>query len=82
MENLVVYTKDNCPYCVNLKEMLREYNISFNEINIAEDEVARSFLKSEGHKTVPQIYHNGKLFVEGGFSGMKQYLENTMEKVA
>ena len=27
---------------------------------------------SEGHRTVPQIYQDGKLFVAGGFQGLKK----------
>jgi hypothetical protein len=26
----------------------------------------------QGHRTVPQIYHQGKLFVEGGFQGLSK----------
>jgi hypothetical protein len=42
----------------------------------------RDFVLSEGHRTVPQIYQNGELFVEGGYTGMKQYLDTLTEKVA
>ena len=27
-------------------------------------------MRSQGHRTAPQIYHNGKLLVEGGASGL------------
>ena len=27
---------------------------------------ARQFVINEGHRTMPQIYHDGKLLVEGG----------------
>jgi hypothetical protein len=37
-----------------------------------EDADALEFIKGEGHKTVPQIYHEGKLFVEGGFTGLSK----------
>ena len=29
------------------------------------------FILSEGHRTMPQIYKDGKLFVEGGFQGLQ-----------
>jgi glutaredoxin len=43
--------------------------ITFDEINIDLDNDGRTFIKEQGFKTVPQIFHNGELFVEGGASG-------------
>ena len=43
--------------------MLTQYGIAFEEIKIDEIPETREFIMSEGHRTVPQIYHNGKLFV-------------------
>ena len=42
------------------------------EINIEETPSAREFILSEGHRTVPQIYQDGKLLVEGGFMGLSK----------
>lgn len=72
---LEIYTKKACPFCDMLKDMLAEKNIEYSEINIETDSDARDFMLAEGHTTVPQVYRNGKLFVSGGFQGMKQYLE-------
>ena len=33
---------------------------------------AREFITEQGHRTVPQIYFQGKLFVEGGFQGLSK----------
>jgi glutaredoxin len=43
--------------------------ITFDEINIDLDNDGRTFIKEQGFKTVPQIFYNGELFVEGGASG-------------
>ncbi len=67
---LTVYTKDWCPYCVQVKNQLADMHITFNEINIDLDKDAKAFVKDQGFKTVPQIFHNGELFVEGGASGL------------
>ena len=67
---LTLYTKDFCPYCERAKQYLRNGNIPFQEVNLADNEEARNFLKAQGHKTVPQIYQDGKLFVEGGCNGL------------
>ena len=63
---LTVYTKSLCPYCVRAKQYLDIHKIPYETINIEEDSQAWDFISSAGHRTVPQIYHNGKLFVEGG----------------
>lgn len=67
---ITVYTKDFCPFCVQAKTQLQDMNITFNEINIDLDKAAKAFIKDQGFKTVPQIFHNGELFVEGGASGL------------
>lgn len=61
------------------KSLLENRNIEFEAINIEEDESAREFILSEGHRTMPQIYENGKLYVEGGFQGLKQKLDEQID---
>lgn len=73
---LTLYTKNNCGFCLQAKALLNNKEIDYTEINIETDADAREFLISEGHRTMPQIYKDGKLFVEGGFQGLKEYLDN------
>ena len=44
--------------------------VEYTEVKIDEDNSAREFVLAEGHRTVPQIYKDGKLLVEGGFQGL------------
>jgi len=69
---LTIYSKTVCPYCVQAKNYLKVKNINFREINIEEDAEAREFIQSQGHRTVPQIYMDGKIFVEGGWTGLSK----------
>lgn len=69
---LTIYSKTVCPYCVQAKNYLKSKNINFREINIEEDAEAREFIQSQGHRTVPQIYMDGKIFVEGGWTGLSK----------
>lgn len=69
-----VYTKNGCGFCDMLKMLLESKDIEFTAINIDDDEESKQFVIQEGHRSVPQIYKDGKLFVEGGFQGMKKYL--------
>ena len=68
---LTLYTKHWCGYCNMAKNYLTDNNIDYEEINIDDDSFVLDFMKSEGHKTVPQIYYNGKLFLSGGYSTLK-----------
>ncbi len=33
------------------------------------------FMISQGHRTMPQIYQDDEIFVEGGFQGLKEHLD-------
>ena len=69
---ITLYTKTTCPFCVQAKSLLNKWEIPFEEVNIEEDGSARDFIVNEGHRTVPQIYHNGKVLVEGGYNGLEK----------
>lgn len=53
---LIVYSGTDCPRCEALKSKLKQKGITFKEINIREDEEALNFLRSKGHRGIPQIY--------------------------
>lgn len=76
---LTLYTKNNCGYCIQAKTLLKNNDIPFEEVNIETDTTARDFVISEGHRTMPQIYKDGKLFVEGGFTGLKDLGVDTIK---
>lgn len=38
--NIIVYTTQMCPYCVHLKEFLKEHEIEFTEIDVSQDQKA------------------------------------------
>jgi glutaredoxin len=69
---LTVYSKDSCPFCEQAKNLLTMKKIAFEVIRVDEDLDAREFIMSEGHRTVPQIYQDGKLFVSGGYQGLQK----------
>ena len=65
-----LYSKANCPFCVQAKNLLKLKGVEYTEVKIDEDTTAKEFILGEGHRTVPQIYKDGKLLVEGGFQGL------------
>ena len=58
MKKVVIYTGDLCVHCNWAIDLLKRKNIQFTEYNIAEDETKREemFKKSNGAKTIPQIF--------------------------
>lgn len=69
---ITLYSKNNCAYCLQAKALLKNNDIPFEEVNIETNASARDFILSEGHRTMPQVYRDGKLFVEGGFTGLQK----------
>ena len=69
---LTIYSKNHCPFCDQTKALLTHKGIAFEEVKIDENDDARDFVVSKGHRTVPQIYLNGNLFVDGGFQGLSK----------
>ena len=61
MSDIIVYSKDYCPYCVKAKGLLKRKGAAFKEIDITHDEALQQEMvtKSGGRRTVPQIIING-----------------------
>ena len=79
---LTVYSKNNCPFCVQAKNLLQLKGIEYEEIKIDENPEAREFVLAEGHRTVPQIYKDGTLFVQGGYQGLSKLTESELKEKA
>ena len=79
---LTVYSKNNCPFCVQAKNLLQLKGIEYEEIKIDEVTEAREFVLAEGHRTVPQIYKDGVLFVQGGYQGLSRLTESELKERA
>ena len=78
MKNVTVYMGPRCNFCDAAKRLLKRNNISYNEINIALDEVKREEMlkKSNGKRTIPQIFIED--FHVGGYEELRA-LENKGE---
>jgi glutaredoxin 3 len=68
--DIVMYSKDPCPYCVAAKNFLNEREIPFREIDLTGQQEEIDRIKAEtGWRTVPIILINGELV--GGFMDLK-----------
>jgi glutaredoxin 3 len=57
MSEIVIYSKDVCPYCVRAKALLQRKKLSFTEIKVADEKTREELIKkSGGRMTVPQIF--------------------------
>jgi len=80
-KEILIYSSYNCGYCDRAKKLLEEKNISYREINIQDDPTEREVMlkKTNGRKTVPQIFIN-EVHI-GGFQELhKIVIEGNLEK--
>jgi len=64
MAEVKVYSTPICPWCVRLKDWLKENGIPFKEVDVSVDrEAAREMIEKSGQMGVPQIEINGKIIV-------------------
>jgi glutaredoxin 3 len=57
-----IYTTPYCPFCTRAKKLLANKKVEFNEIDLSEnpDKFEEMLSKSNGARTVPQIFVNGE----------------------
>ena len=69
---VIIYTTKTCGYCILAKNLLKKYNIKYNEIDVSNNiETKKEMeIKSLGKKTVPQIFF-GQNHI-GGFFELNQ----------
>ena len=62
MVNIDIYTTPYCPFCIRAKKLLVNKKVEFNEIDLSEnpDKFEEMLSKSNGARTVPQIFVNGE----------------------
>jgi glutaredoxin 3 len=75
MQNKVtIYSKDNCPYCVQAKRLLEEKGKAYTEINIGRDIRRDDFMSLFPNvRTVPFIIIDGDEI--GGFDKLTEWLD-------
>jgi len=76
---LTIYSKPFCPFCDKAKHLLEDYGIEFDVVDISEDTEAYTFLTESGFRSVPQVFKNGELFVEGGYHGLSKLTEDEIK---
>jgi glutaredoxin-like YruB-family protein len=64
MAKIRIFSTPYCPYCVTLKEFLKEKNIEFEDINVAEDALAREEMITKSEQMgVPVVEIDGEIII-------------------
>jgi glutaredoxin 3 len=69
----VVWSKNNCGYCVMAKNLLKNQGVEFEERNISQGPWTREqLLEAVPHaRTLPQVFLDGNLI--GGYDQLKKH---------
>ncbi len=70
--SIVIYSTLNCPYCTNAKQLLEDRGDKYTVYYVDKEpgKLAEMVQKTNGSKTVPQIFINGKHI--GGYDALKE----------
>jgi glutaredoxin len=71
-KSVIIYTKENCPFCVKAKEQFSQKNQTYTEMKIGEDLTRENFMELFPNvRTVPYIIINGDEI--GGFDKLTEW---------
>ena len=69
----IVWSRDQCAYCEQAKNLLKSQNIQYEERNISHGYTREQLLEAvPGARTVPQIFLEDRLI--GGYTELREYL--------
>jgi glutaredoxin-like YruB-family protein len=73
-----VYSTPTCPYCITLKEYLKEHDIEFEDIDVSLDQkLIEEMVKKSGQMGVPVIEADGQIIVGFDKDKIKKLLNIT-----
>lgn len=81
MNKLTVYSMIGCAQCIQAANWLSTKDIPHEVVKLEDSPEAWELMKKDGRRSMPQIYLNGSLFVEGGFQGLSKMSADTIKAV-
>lgn len=70
MAKIRIFSTPTCPYCISLKEFLKENNIEFDDIDVSRDQEAlNEMVTKSGQMGVPVSEIDGEIII--GFNREK-----------
>jgi glutaredoxin 3 len=77
---IIIYSTQNCPYCVRAKNLFKSHGLTFKEIDLTGNSTELEKLKNKtNHFTVPQIFIND-VFV-GGYTDLVEKIQSGLIKL-
>jgi len=74
-KSIIVYSTPTCPWCIRIKQFLKENNIVFEDFDVSLDQkAAQEMIKKSGQMAVPVIDIDGEIIV--GFD--KEKIKNAL----
>ena len=74
MIKAIVWSKENCPYCLQAKALLESRGIEFEERNVQTDWTKEQLLAAvPTARTLPQIFLDDNYI--GGFTELRKHLQ-------
>ncbi|PIQ89105.1 MAG: NrdH-redoxin [Candidatus Omnitrophica bacterium CG11_big_fil_rev_8_21_14_0_20_42_13] len=74
--NVTVYSTPSCPYCIKVKEFLKQNGIEFQNIDVSQDHAqAEEMVRKSGQMGVPVIDIDGKIIIGFDKGKIKQALD-------
>ena len=74
MQNFTIYTREGCPYCVKIKEVMELAKLNHVEYNLGDHFDREGFYSQFGEgATFPQVVLNGENL--GGCTATVKYLQ-------
>jgi len=75
MKNVKVYSTSTCPYCIRAKQFLKDNNVAFQDVDVANDQAAaEEMVQKSGQMGVPVLDVDGEIIV--GFD--KERIKSTL----
>ncbi len=69
MSDILVYSKEWCPYCLKAKALLRSKGLAYDELDVTHDEERQAeMIARSGKRSVPQIFIDGESI--GGYDDL------------
>lgn len=63
-KNVKVYSTPTCPFCIRVKQFLRDNNIEFEDIDVSGDETkAQEMVERSGQMGVPVLDIEGEIII-------------------
>jgi len=71
-----VYSTPTCPWCMKVKDFLKEHKIKFENIDVSRDvKAAHEMVKKSGQMGVPVIDLNGEIIIGFDEEKLKRILK-------